>query len=66
MSEVAKPYAMLAEFHTTAEVLHAAEKVRDAGFRRAGGRGGGANRLGGPRSIRHPGRSADAQAAGAR
>ena len=29
----AKPYALLAEFETPADILHAAEKVRDAGFR---------------------------------
>ena len=28
------PFAMLAEFHTPADVMHAAEKIRDAGFRR--------------------------------
>ena len=28
------PYALMAEFHTPAEVMAAAEKVRDAGFRR--------------------------------
>jgi hypothetical protein len=30
---VAKPYGMIAEFETAAGVLHAAEKVREAGFR---------------------------------
>jgi hypothetical protein len=30
----AKAYGVLAEFDTTSSVLHAAEKVRDAGFRR--------------------------------
>jgi hypothetical protein len=34
MSTPAKPYGMLAEFTTTASVLRAAQKVRDAGFRR--------------------------------
>ena len=29
-----KPYGIIAEFETTADVLHAAEKVRKAGFRR--------------------------------
>src|SRR3974390_108879 len=29
-----RPYGMLAEFTTAASVLHAAEKVRDAGYRR--------------------------------
>ena len=29
----ARPYAILAEFDTPADILHAAEKVRDAGFR---------------------------------
>src|SRR5512138_280340 len=29
-----KPYGMVAEFRTAASVIHAAEKVRDAGFRR--------------------------------
>jgi len=29
-----KPYGMIAEFRTSAATLHAAEKVRDAGFRR--------------------------------
>src|SRR5205807_3928925 len=29
-----KPFGMLAEFRTAASVLHAAQKVRDAGFRR--------------------------------
>jgi len=28
-----QPYALLAEFETTADILHAAEKVRDAGYR---------------------------------
>ena len=34
MNATAKPYGILAEFETTADVLHAAEKVRNAGFRR--------------------------------
>jgi hypothetical protein len=34
MSTNAKPYGLLAEFDNTADVLHAAEKVRDAGFRK--------------------------------
>jgi len=34
MNAAAKPYGLIAEFETTAAVLHAAEKVRDAGFRR--------------------------------
>ena len=29
-----KPYGLIAEFSTTSSVLHAAEKVRDAGFRK--------------------------------
>jgi hypothetical protein len=33
MSTTAKPYGLLAEFDNTTDVLHAAEKVRDAGFR---------------------------------
>ena len=33
MSANAKPYGLLAEFDNTADVLHAAEKVRNAGFR---------------------------------
>ena len=32
MNGAAKPYGMVAEFRTAASVLHAAEKVRDAGF----------------------------------
>ena len=28
-----RPYGMIAEFETAADILHAAEKVRDAGFR---------------------------------
>lgn len=34
MSAGARPYAMMAEFANPAEVLHAAEKIRDAGYRR--------------------------------
>src|SRR5712672_4560027 len=34
MNGAAKPYGMIAEFTTSASVLHAAEKVRDAGFRK--------------------------------
>ena len=34
MSAANRPYGLLAEFENTADVLHAAEKVRDAGFRR--------------------------------
>jgi hypothetical protein len=34
-SDVSKtPYAILAEFDTPADVMHAAERIRDAGFRR--------------------------------
>ena len=33
MPETPKPYGLLAEFDNTTDVLHAAEKVRDAGFR---------------------------------
>jgi hypothetical protein len=28
------PYGVIAEFETPADIMHAAEKVRDAGFRR--------------------------------
>ncbi len=31
---LSRPYGIVAEFETAADVLHAAEKVRDAGFRR--------------------------------
>ncbi len=31
---LSRPYALLAEFDTPADALHAAEKVRDAGFRK--------------------------------
>jgi len=34
MSTTSKPYGMIAEFNTSADILHAAEKVRRAGFRR--------------------------------
>ena len=34
MPEAPKPYGLLAEFDNTSDVLHAAEKVRDAGFRK--------------------------------
>ena len=34
MSANAKAYGLLAEFETTTDVMHAAEKVRDAGFRK--------------------------------
>jgi hypothetical protein len=34
MEEAKKTYGLLAEFVTPAEILHAAERVRDAGFRR--------------------------------
>jgi len=34
MAESPKPYGIIAEFVTPAAVMHAAEKVRDAGFRR--------------------------------
>src|SRR5437764_154662 len=34
MNGTAKPYGIVGEFTTAAAVLHAAEKVRDAGFRR--------------------------------
>ena len=33
-STTTTPYGVIAEFETPAEVMHAAEKVRDAGFRR--------------------------------
>jgi len=34
MNGSSKPYGMIAEFRTAASVLHAAQKVRDAGFRK--------------------------------
>jgi hypothetical protein len=34
MAETPKTYGLIAEFDTAAAILHAAEKVRDAGFRR--------------------------------
>jgi Alternative complex III, ActD subunit len=34
MNSVSKAYGMLAEFTTPADILHAAEKVRDAGYTR--------------------------------
>ncbi len=34
MSEPAQPYGIIAEFGTAADILHAAQRVRDAGFRR--------------------------------
>ncbi len=34
MNEQSKPYGIVAEFTTTAALIHAAEKVRDAGFRK--------------------------------
>jgi hypothetical protein len=34
MSAISHPYGLLAEFETPADLMHAAEKVRDAGFRR--------------------------------
>ncbi len=34
MAEVMRAYGIVAEFETAADVLHAAEHVRDAGFRR--------------------------------
>jgi hypothetical protein len=34
MAESSKPYGLIAEFLTPAEAMHAAEKVRDAGFTR--------------------------------
>jgi hypothetical protein len=34
MSATAKPYGIIAEFETSAAILHAAEKVRRAGYRR--------------------------------
>jgi hypothetical protein len=34
MNGNSKPYGVIAEFTTAAEIMHAAEKVRDAGFQR--------------------------------
>ncbi len=34
MNGTSKAYGMIAEFRTAAGVLHAAEKIRDVGFRR--------------------------------
>ena len=34
MAETPKPFGLIAEFDTPAATMHAAEKVRDAGFRR--------------------------------
>jgi hypothetical protein len=34
MNGAAKPYGVIAEFKTAADVMHAAEKVRDAGYTR--------------------------------
>lgn len=34
MSSTARPYALLAEFDNPAAIMHAAEKIRDAGFKR--------------------------------
>jgi hypothetical protein len=34
MAEYQPTYGMIAEFTTTADIMHAAEKVRDAGYRR--------------------------------
>src|ERR1035437_8483676 len=34
MNGTSKPYGMIAEFTTAADVLHAAQKVRDAGYTR--------------------------------
>ena len=34
MNPAVKPYGLIAEFDSAADILHAAEKVRDAGFRR--------------------------------
>lgn len=33
MAETGRPYGIIAEFETPADALHAAERVRDAGFR---------------------------------
>jgi len=34
VNPVMKPYGLIAEFESAADILHAAERVRDAGFRR--------------------------------
>lgn len=34
MAETSKPYGIIAEFETAADIIHAAEKVRDQGFRK--------------------------------
>ncbi len=34
MPEIGKPYGLIAEFDTPAATMHAAEKVRDAGFKK--------------------------------
>lgn len=34
MSETSQKYGMIAEFDTPADIMHAAEQIRDAGFRR--------------------------------
>jgi hypothetical protein len=34
MKSAMQPYGLIAEFESAADILHAAEKVRDAGFRR--------------------------------
>ncbi len=34
MNGTARPYGILAEYRTSADILHAAEKVRDAGYKR--------------------------------
>lgn len=34
MSESSKPYGLIAEFETPAALMHAAERVRDSGFRK--------------------------------
>jgi len=34
MAETPKPYGLIAEFETPADIMHAAEKVRDQGFRK--------------------------------
>jgi hypothetical protein len=34
MGETSKPYGIIAEFETAAAIMHAAEKVRDSGFRK--------------------------------